>query len=75
MVKRLVRFLSTVAIGTPRALRAKKLVKIMPTKIRFTGNHSFTIGRFIDSTLINPAHHQVVSKLSVRGDAFKDQRC
>lgn len=55
IVKRLVIFFRTVAIGTPRALRAKKLVKIMPTKMRLTGNQSCMIAMLNFSTLIKPA--------------------
>jgi hypothetical protein len=43
MVNRLVRFLSTVAMGTPRFLSAKKDVQIMPTKMTLTGIHSCAI--------------------------------
>ena len=43
MVKRLVTFFSTVAMGTPRFLSAKKDVQIMPTKMRLTGIHTCAI--------------------------------
>ena len=49
MVNRFVRFLRTVAMGTPRFFRAKKDVQIMPTKMTFTGSHKCTIFQFLHS--------------------------
>lgn len=43
MVKRLVTFFSTVAMGTPRFFRAKNEVQIIPTKMRLTGIHTRAI--------------------------------
>jgi len=58
MVNRLVMFFSTVAIGTPRCLSAKKDVQIMPTKITLTGNQSRAIAKLHGSSFTAPATEQ-----------------
>ena len=60
-------------MGTPRFLRAKKLVKIMPTKMRFTGNQSLTIAALNLSNLMRPAMQSGLKSLKA-ANPFKNKR-